>query len=148
MRFSTRAILKFSFVSISIALVSFGWITQCKEFAITGALVYLGKLIYDNIDLILESRKFKRGEEIKVEKGLLIILTDVLEGILIVSSLVASLSEHEIINIPGMIIWCGQIFSYVLFGNILSTFANIPMKMSHGGVWGIQRFYRRKKKGE
>lgn len=133
---------------ISINLVSFGWIAQCEKFAITGALVYLGKLIYDNIDLILESRKFKRGEEIKVEKSFLKILTEVLEGILIFSSLIASLSEHGIFNIPGMIIWCGQIFSYVLFGNILRTFANIPMKISHGGVWGNNRFYRPKEKSK
>lgn len=42
------------------------------------------------------------------------------------------------LDLAGMIIWIGSVFSYVMYGIIINIVADIPMRMGHGG-WKFRR---------
>ncbi|MEO5995042.1 MAG: hypothetical protein ABIN89_00010 [Chitinophagaceae bacterium] len=72
-------------------------------------------------------------------KNLIDKINTVLEGGLVISSLIAMVFDNDLYRIPGRIIWFGQVAAFILVGPLIEIFAKIPMKMTYGG-WRIRRF--------
>jgi hypothetical protein len=136
--------IKLAIVITSFLLIAYAWIFQKTPIAIIGAILYLGAMLYDVIDLIVKSKKFKDGQDIEVAKSTSDKITTILEGILVIISLIAMAAENDLYRIPGQIIWFGQIAVFVLVGPIVEIFAGIPMKMTYGG-WRVRKYQRRRR---
>lgn len=132
--------IKLAIVTISFLFIAYAWIFQNTKIATIGAIVYLGALLYDIINLIVKSKRFKDIEAARSKSEKFITILDV---ILAIGSLVAMAAENDLYRFPGQVIWFGQIAVFVLFGPILEIFAGVPMKMTYGG-WRIRKYRRRR----
>ena len=132
-----RTIINFSLVFFTITLIAYAWIFNDLIAAIVASSTYLLKLLLNVIDLIIKSKEYKRGINIKTTKNKLEEITDVTEGILVIGSLFAMAPDNNLYKIPGRVIWFGQIVNFILVGPIVEIFAGIPMKMTYGG-WKLR----------
>ncbi|MBA4260078.1 MAG: hypothetical protein C0446_13015 [Chitinophaga sp.] len=104
----------------------------------------MGALLYEIIGLIINSQKIKEAQDLQITKSKSVKITTLLEGILVVGSLVAIASGNDLFLIPGQIIWFGQIALVVLVGPIVEFFVGMPMTMTYGG-WRVRKFQRRRR---
>ena len=98
--------IKLAIVITSFLLIAYAWIFQKTPIAIIGAILYLGAMLYDVIDLIVKSKKFKDGQDIEVAKSTSDKITTILEGILVISSLIAMAPENDLYRIPLLFLEC------------------------------------------
>ena len=136
--------IKLSIIISSFFLFANAWTFQKGIIAIFGAILYLGAILYEVICLIINSRKIKEAKDLQITKSKLDKIITLLEGILVVGSLVAITSGNDLFLISGQIIWFGQIAFFVLVGPIVEIFVGIPMTMTFGG-WRVRKFQHRRK---
>lgn len=136
--------IKLVIVILSILLISYGWLVKDTTIAVIGAFLYLAQMLYDLIDLAVKSKQFRKGMDVVTPKNFINKLTSALEGLLVITSLIAMAPSNELYRIPAAIIWFGQVAVFILVGPIVELFANIQLDMTYGG-WRRSRNRRRKK---
>jgi hypothetical protein len=138
--------IKLLIVIVSITLIGLGWIIQNFTIATIGAIFYLTGMLYDLGFLIIKSKEFKNKKEIEPQKEQQTVkeIIDLLDGVLVISSLIAMCFKNDLYRVPGGIIWFGQILVFILVGPIVATYANIPMHMTYGG-WRPRKFRKRRR---
>ena len=106
--------------------------------------IHLTQMLYDLVDLAVKSKQFQKGMDVVTPKNFINKLTSALEGVLVITSLIAMAPSNELYRIPAAIIWFGQVAVFILVGPIVGLFAKIPLDMTYGG-WRPSRNRRRKK---
>ena len=143
MKTSTSSIIRFIIVVISTFILGYGWFHKDFNVALFGSLTYLIVIVFDLFILIEMSKDYKKGKEIEVVVKPLDKITQLIEGILVISALITVLSKNNLYSTPSRIIWFAQVFSFAVVGPILSIFTNIPMQMTYGG-WRVKKTTRQK----
>lgn len=136
--------VKLVIVATSFLLVAYGWIFQKDLIAIFGSILYLGAMLYSILGLMANSNKIKESRGLDHAKSKSEKITKLLEGIIVISSLIAMTLENDLYHIPGQIIWFGQIVFFILGGPIVEYFTGLPMKMTYGG-WRVRNYQRKRK---
>jgi hypothetical protein len=124
-------------------LIAFGWIQGIDIYAIFGAILFLITLCINVFSLIKTSVRYRNGHIIEdnIDKKLISKFVSTIEGLFILSGLITMLSDDPLFKTPGMIIWIGTLFIYVLSGIIVWSITDLPLKMGYGG-WYISHRQR------
>lgn len=144
MRLPILSYIKSATVILSVVMILIGWIYAVQSISVIGAIIYLFGLFIDLIDLTIASRKFKSRENVDIPKLPFQRIVRIIEGIVVIGSLIAMIPANNLYRVPGGIIWFGQIGVYILVGPIVSLIAGIPLRMTPGG-WKVNRNHRNRK---
>jgi hypothetical protein len=139
MRINIFKYLKLISLILSACFIGYGWVLKIEIISKIGAFLYLLVLIAGFVTLIIESIKYRNGnwEKQMTEKSIFDSISNILEGLVLVSGVIAMITDNNLIKTTGIIIWVGTIIFYILFGIIIQFITKLPLKMTYGG-WHIK----------
>ncbi|WP_316767468.1 hypothetical protein [Pedobacter frigiditerrae] len=139
MKIYYRSNIRILILILSIIFISSSWILKDLEYAIFGSIIYCLALVFDTIFLIIDSKSFKAGKPIIDHERKIDKIFRIVEGILVMGSLIALAHPNKLYSIPGKTIWYGQLIVFILVGPIVGIFANIQLEVGYGG-WRPKKY--------
>jgi len=120
--------MKVLLLSISIALITYGWFNNSESLITLGAIIFLFVQSINLYGVYYLSKHYQDAGYIKkVKKDSRI--AKWLEGIITLFGLFALITDQT----TGLMIWGGTIIIYFVGGIIIKEITGIPMRFGYGG---------------